>query len=653
MKKSSLNGPIHCDPETKDCFLHLFRIFLKGILLLFFAGFLFSRASIAAEVPGKYLDVKDVNSWIHAFQQENSSLVRTHTIATSPGGNEVIIMEIGSHLRNAPAVFLGANFEGVFPLATTGALFFAKMLTDSAHYTSNIRWFIMPQPNPDASAGYFSGIRWERRVNAKPVNNDMDDQTDEDGPDDLDGNGWITLMRVEDPGGDFVVTEADPRLMVKADPGKGIRGKYKIYSEGLDNDGDGQYNEDGPGGINIGISFPHLFNFREKESGLWPGESPETFGIMSFMFDHPEIAMVYTLGASDFFMNPPRSNHQGTDISNKIKVPARLAGRLGADPEKTYTMAQVIDLYKTHVPGSSHQEISPGMIASLLGLGPAVSPLEDDMKLYNRISAEYKEYLKEKGLSSRRMDAPPDKDGSFELWAYYHLGVPSFSMNLFTIPDTDPENPKEKHKGIVEPENGSPEDSTGELKVKSDNKVRDPVEKEKALLTYLDKVLDGSGFVQWKPFIHPDLGKCEIGGFIPYVLTTPRTEEIDSLCTMKLPWLLRLTNKLPDLRFLDEKITSLGAGVYKLELFIENKGFLPYPIAMGSRNRQPAPVVISLEGENLEFLEGFRRTPLGDIGGYQVKKITWLLKSEKMAQINVKMESLPFGTREKTITVGS
>lgn len=32
------------------------------------------------------------------------------------------------------------------------------------------------------------------------------------------------------------------------------------------------------------------------------------------------------------------------------------------------------------------------------------------------------------------MGEATNEDGSFELWAYYHLGVPSFSMNLFSAP---------------------------------------------------------------------------------------------------------------------------------------------------------------------------------------------------------------------------
>ena len=161
-------------------------------------------------------------------------------------------------LKNVPAIFVGANFEGKTPLSTEGALYLAKMLLDSAVYTKNIKWFILPLPNPDATSGYFSKVKWERTVNDLAVNDDKDDQINEDGPDDLNGDGLITQMRVEDPEGEYLISGKDPRLMIKADPSKGERGKYKLYPEGIDNDGDGEINEDGPGGINA-VSIFRIF----------------------------------------------------------------------------------------------------------------------------------------------------------------------------------------------------------------------------------------------------------------------------------------------------------------------------------------------------------------------------------------------------------
>jgi len=598
----------------------------------------------------RYRNNREIQEYLQSLQKENPSGIALHQIAVSPGGNEVTLIEIGSNRSHVPAIFVGANFEGNSPLSAEGALALAKMVIDSSRYTQKLKWFILPQPNPDAAAAFFAPVKWERTVNNLEVNNDTDDQINEDGPDDLDGNGMITLIRVEDPEGSYVVSNKDPRLMVRADPRKGERGKFKIYPEGLDNDGDGSYNEDGPGGVNIGISFPHLFNPRNKESGLWPGESPETYGIMKFIFDHPEIVMAYTLGSSDFCLDPPRNNRTGGANLESIKVPARYASRFGIDPEKTYTMAQIMEIFRAAMPEGG-REVTPDMIASFLGLGAAINPLEDDLKFYTAFSGQYKEFLKLRGITTERMPALPDRDGSFELWAYYQLGIPSFSMNLFTIPKP----PVDKIEEGASSSGSNDKSAPGNGMIKNANqavKVPDAEEIDRITLAYLDKYRNGEGFIPWKPFDHPTLGMCEIGGLVPFVASTPPAGMIDSLCSIQLPWLLQLTTKLPDIRLLNEKITNLGAGIYKLELFVENMGTLPYPIAMGSRNKQPALVMITLDGEDMELLEGFKRTPLGDIGGNQVKKLTWMIKADKKGEITVKIESAPFGTSSKQIRIG-
>lgn len=642
----------------------------------------------------KYHSNAEVQKAINALIQMAPARIQVHKIAVSPGGEAINVLEIGKDLKDVPAVFLGANFEGKTPIATVGALYLAKILLDSSRYTQKTKWFIMPLPNPDATAGYFSEVKWERTVNNAEVNNDMDDQINEDGMEDLNGDGFITQMRVVDPEGTYLISEKDPRVMIKADPKKGERGKYKIYTEGLDNDNDGNYNEDGPGGINVGINFPHLFKTYDKESGLWPGEAPEAYGIMSFIFDHPEIAMVFTLGTSDFCMVPPRGSRRGGANMESVKIPERFASRIGADPEKTYTMAEVMEMFKTMMPGGGGgREISPEMIAGFLGLGAVVNPLEDDLKFYTEFSEKYKEYLKKKGFSTDRLTAEPDKDGSFELWAYYHMGVPSFSMNLFTIAKPKEEKPKESGISVDDVEKMSSDEFTGlgEEKIaaflKSQNapermnagrviemmksgrftpkqlvsmmknmpqpaKTGELDEKDKVMLAYIDKDLKGAGFVKWQPVTHPTLGKVEIGGYAPFVASTPPADQIDSLCSVQIPWLLQLSTKLPDIKIFKEEITDLGAGIYRLEIFIENNGNLPYPVAMGSRNRQPAPVIVSLSGEDFELLEGIKRTPLGDIGGNQVKKLSWMIKAEKKTEITAKVESAVFGTSAKQIKIG-
>ena len=637
----------------------------------------------------KYHTNAEVHQIMTTLQQKSGN-AKIHTVATSPGGEPLTILEIGANLKNVPAIFVGANFEGNVPLSTEGALYLAQMLLDSVQYTKKLKWYILANPNPDAAKGYFAKVKYERAVNDFEMNNDVDETTNEDGFDDLNGDGFITQMRVKDPEGRLIPSKTDARIMVPADVSKGERGEFKIYAEGIDNDGDGQYNEDGEGGINVGIGFPHLFPRDKKEAGLWSGQTPEVYSLMRFIFDRPEIAMVYTLGSSDFCLAAPKGGRKGGANLQNIKVPARYARMLDIDPNQSFTMDELVELLKKNMPAG--MEVTPSMVAGMLGLGAAVNPLDEDVKFYTKFAEEYKKYLEGKKFSTERLEAPGDKDGSFELWAYYHLGVPSFSMNLFTVPKVKEEkkegaqtvSPDDVEKmttdefvalgeekisaflkannapdrftasGVIEMMKSgrfTPKQMAGMLKnAPKKEKEGELGEKDKALLAYADKTLEGKGFAPWQKYNHPTLGEVEIGGYIPYLESTPKPEMIDSLLKTQVPWLLQLTKKMPQLAIGNKKVTRLGENIYKIEIYIENNGYLPYPIAMGQRNTQPAPVIIVLDGE-MQILEGTKRIPLGAIGGNSVKKLTWLIQTDKK-EFNVKMESAVFGPAEKQIKIG-
>ncbi|MFN2337308.1 MAG: hypothetical protein ABR560_10100, partial [Bacteroidales bacterium] len=159
---------------------------------------------------------------------------------------------------------------GTTPVATEAALSLATRIIADASLSAGQTWYIVPVGNPDAYARYFTKPLWSDPGNATPFNDDADDQTDEDGYNDLNGDGLITQMRVKAHDGTWVPVEGETRLMKKADAAKGEKGIYKLYTEGIDDDGDGQYNEDGPGGTNVNANFPHLFKSFGKRSGLYP-----------------------------------------------------------------------------------------------------------------------------------------------------------------------------------------------------------------------------------------------------------------------------------------------------------------------------------------------------------------------------------------------
>jgi hypothetical protein len=580
----------------------------------------------------KYHTNKEIQQMLTKLKGKNIAL---HTIAESPGGNPITVLEIGANLEDVPAIFVGANFEGNVPLATEGALYLAQMLLDSTSYTQNVKWYIMPQPNPDAANGFFAQLKWGRNTNEFSVNDDADNATNEDGYEDLNGDGYITQMRVQDVEGEYITSTENDLFMKKADAEKGERGIYKLYSEGIDNDKDGKFNEDGIGGINVGIAFPHLFPRQKSEAGMYAGQTPEVYGIMRFIYDRPEIAMAFTLGSSNFCLVPPQGGRKGDANLESIKLSGRYARMLNADSGKKYSMDEVVELFKAASPAGT--DISPQIVARRLSLGAAVNPLAADLTFYEVFSEQYKDFLKGKAFSTNTLKPCAAKDGSFELWAYYHLGVPSFSMNLFSVPK--PASAEDEM-----------EEASEKGKKQKDNKPS--YEREKALLAYAEKEWEGKGMVEWQTVNHPTLGRVEVGGFIPYLETTPKPEKIANLAASQLPWLLQLTNKLPQLEIESQKVTRLGTGVYKIEVIISNNGALPYPIAMGERNNQPAPVIAILNGD-FEILDGKTRTPLGSIKANQLKKLSWMVKtSGKAMQASVRLESTVFTDKVQQINIG-
>ena len=589
---------------------------------LAFLNFSFLFIFLIIPVPSKaqtsdYKSPEQVFSWMKQIEIEHPGIVSSNNIAGSPGERPLTLIKIGKNSENKetapPSVFVAANLEGNRPLATEGAVFLAEsILSDPAHYDS-LNWYIIPLGNPDAAARFFQYPLLENSGNDLPTNDDRDEQTDEDGANDLNGDGWITKMRVKHPGGEWIVSDSDPRLMKKADPAKGEKGVYKIYSEGTDDDGDGLYNEDGPGGTNVGINFPQFFRHYTAEGGLFPGSAPESYAIMKFVFEHPEIAMMVSLGSTNWCYSPPRGDRKGEADLNKIRLSERQAGQFNLDQNKTYSITELVEIFKAENPQSN---IDESTIAGYLGLGAALNPQEGDLIFYEKYAEEYRSFLKEQGIGDNRSEPEPAKDGSFELWGYFQVGVPVFSMDLWGV------------------------------------SLKDSMDLEEAMLAYSDNKPGTKGFVEWESYDHPTLGALEIGGFVPYLGTTPPYEWTDSLLNLQVPWILKLAGEMPDLHIYEIQSSAKGNGIYQLDIWIENRAFIPFPTDMGSRNRQPAPAILSLEGDHVEFVSGKQRTPVSRVGGNSRIKTTLIIQMEKPGNITFKLESLTAGNDVQTIKIG-
>ena len=422
---------------------------IRRMTLLISASLLVTMGTLQAQTKG-YKSPEEIGNWIQELVASHPGHASYKVLTRTPGGRPVYLLEIGNETgspeKSQPSVFVGANMEGTRPLATEGAVYLAEIILDDPSHYDSLNWYIIPAGNPDAAAHYFQQPLYEDPRNDQPTNDDRDELTDEDAVNDLNGDGWITQMRVKDPDGLWIPSEEDPRLMRKADPEKGEKGIYKIYSEGTDDDGDGLYNEDGPGGTNVNLNFPFLFQNFTETGGIYAGSTPESYAVMEFVFSHPDIAMIFSFGSTNFCLTPPKGGRKGEADLSRIRVPERQARMFNLDASRTYTMEELVTIVKANYPGEQFDESD---IAGFLGLGAAVNPQEADLLFYKKYAKEFEAFLEEQEYVTDRFEPEPAAEGSMELWGYFHVGVPVFSMDLWGVPRPAADTAKAKQPGTV------------------------------------------------------------------------------------------------------------------------------------------------------------------------------------------------------------
>jgi hypothetical protein len=155
--------------------------------------------------------------------------------------------------------------------------------------------YVLPVVNADGRALWFKGpsdADFPRTVMV-PVDDDRDGRVDEDGYDDVDGDGYVTEMRKKVPMGQGThrLDPKDSRLLVEILAGE--LGDYiQLGKEGFDNDGDGRVNEDTVGYVdpNRTWGFSWEPTYVQAGAGAYPLSIPETRAIATWALAHPNIA---------------------------------------------------------------------------------------------------------------------------------------------------------------------------------------------------------------------------------------------------------------------------------------------------------------------------------------------------------------------------
>ncbi|HSJ31711.1 MAG TPA: M14 family metallopeptidase [Longimicrobiales bacterium] len=285
----------------------------------------------------QYHTVDVMYAWLRRWAEQHPGIVELYEVARSYEGRPILQMTLtnkatGPKEEKPAAYFEGGRHSGEIT-SSESVLWLAKHLIENygrdpaiTHLLDTKAVTLRPQNNPDGSNMYLHTAVMNRST-VRPVDNDGDGLFDEDEADDMDGDGVIYTMRWKPTmtGADtvaptMVLDEKDPsgRLMRRARDGE--TAIWRTMSEGIDNDGDGRFNEDGIGGLDLHRNYPENWRpdrggdatgrgYTQGGAGEFPLSEPETRSVVLWLLSNPNISVVNSMDTRvPMHLRPPSTS---------------------------------------------------------------------------------------------------------------------------------------------------------------------------------------------------------------------------------------------------------------------------------------------------------------------------------------------------------
>jgi hypothetical protein len=660
------------------------------------------------DLTAGYHRFTEVERQLQAWSREHPEL-QIRTIGKSAGGRPIYVARLAASDKSSderPAIFVGANAAGWHNAGTEAALhLIERLLTDknTADLLRRHTFYIAPVLDPDACDAFFAKPRARQSGNGWTIDRDRDGFASEDPADDLDGDGVITRLRIPDPAGGWLPDAADPRSMIKADALEQRAGAFRVESEGRDDDGDGDFNEDGAEGVQPDHNFPHAFPYPDPEAGPWPSYAPETKAAMDFVLAHRNIALAVVYGPANNFLAAPQSLGGGGDLGTQtFKVPPQAAKMLGFDPEQEYTLDQVWEVAKD-IPFVRQSGLTKEQLGQFLGAGAATKVDPGDQAYLDKLAEDYKERLKKAGLAADR-PAEQYAKGGLTPWLYYQTGAFALELDVWGIPKAEKKAEAGDAMTLEKVAALSSDDfvALGEEKIAAflkENKVPpqfnaqmvigamkggqlDPKkmvermksmggggsgagtgagggkgnagnERERDVLAWVDAHAP-QAFHAWKPVTLPDGTKAEVGGLDPFITVAPPQDVLEPALEAHTDTVLALAAKLARVEIVSLNARSVGGGVWRVRAVAGNRGWLATHTKMAERGRFHLPVRLEIEtGKGIELVTGRSTVTAERLEGTSgTLEGEWLVRAEPGTRISVQVLTDNAGRDEKSLTLG-
>ena len=694
------------------------RKILAGATAAIIAGLAFFGLGATAEAQdfAKYHNYAELSAMLKNLADAHKTLVKLESIGKTIGKWDMWALQIaapgGAPAAERPGLLIAANFEADHLIGSELAMFIADTL--AKNYASNAEVkrcldnfvvYILPRVNPDGAEFMWAPLKWARRTNTRPVDDENDGRIDEDGPVDLNKDGLVSVMRVKDPNGEYIIDPEEPRLMRKADAKKGERGEYAIYREGIDQDQDGFIAEDGPGGVNINRNFMHEYPYFKTEAGRFMVSEIETRAVLEWILAHRNIAAILTFGESDNLIVPPNtggrlSTSKQLDLVEFADATVAGAGRVGIFPsaggfgfrfgqrgsgggEMVITEEMLSQLMAAGGPfmfggpggggargGQAATQQTTGARAQRPTRTAATTVNAADIDYFRMIGAKYSELT---GIRQQPFVVNPE--GAFFQYGYYQFGVPSFSTPGWGLAGAargqgmpsglpgmqgGPPGAGGQSQGAMMTAQRGAGTGTGQragglgagAAPFGTGGAEQAQSYDRQLLQWMDKE-KVDGFVAWTKVKHPDFGEVEVGGFKPYAAINPPAAKIAELGKSHAGFALYLTSLFAKVGIAKLDATNHGGGIFRIKAEVENSGFLPTALAQGLTAGTVKATKVQLQVAPESIISGSSKTStvqaLAGSGGRI--KFEWLIKAKPGDAVGLVVTSQKAGADKRSVVL--
>ena len=282
----------------------------------------------------RWHDVSELQADMRALEKAYPKFLKYISLGKSYGGRDIAGMIVNNPDTGPdtakPAMYIEANIHGNEIQGGEICLYTIWYLME--HYGRIDRitrlvderaFYIVPTVNPDGRDYFMRGPGGNARTGHVPVDDDNDYRFDEDGPEDLNGNGVIEQIRKYVPGeGTHRKSARDSRILEPVEPGQ--QGDYVLLGqEGVDHDGDGRVGEDGPGSYDPNRNYPADWQPNYVQSGAmdYPFQLPEAKAVSDFLTAHPNVAGLQTYhNSGGMILRSPGAEQTGEYPASDVRV---------------------------------------------------------------------------------------------------------------------------------------------------------------------------------------------------------------------------------------------------------------------------------------------------------------------------------------------